>query len=136
MSLKFLAQPKKRGNKMKRPVLSSFRLSSFRSVIRFPSKILVPEILNLLTLVVHNCTYIPRNLRVETTPHISNLTLYLCAFFPFLDFSQAKKSENVEKMSRIIGTSGSLFWKRDADCSTYGFHTFFRFFSYKAKKVN
>jgi hypothetical protein len=55
MSLKFLARPKMRGNNMKRPVLSSFCLYSFRSVIRFPSKILVPEILNLLTLVVRNC---------------------------------------------------------------------------------
>ena len=53
---KILAQPKTCGNKMKRPVLSSFCPSGFRSAIRFLSKILVPEIPNLLTLVVRNCT--------------------------------------------------------------------------------
>ena len=35
----------------------SFCLSDFRTIIRFPSKNLVPEILNLLTLVVHNCIW-------------------------------------------------------------------------------
>ena len=55
--LKILAQPKTRGNNMKTPFLSSFCLSNFRNVIRFPPKNLVPEILNLLTLVVRNCTY-------------------------------------------------------------------------------
>ena len=55
-SLKFLAQPKTRGKNMKTPFLSSFCLSDFRTVLRFPPKNLVPEILNLLTLVVRNCT--------------------------------------------------------------------------------
>ena len=55
-SLKILARPKTRGNNMKTPFLSSFCLSDFRTVIRFLPKNLVPEILNLLTLVVRNCT--------------------------------------------------------------------------------
>ena len=55
-SLKFLARPKSCGNNMKTPFLSSFCLSDFRTVIRFPPKNLVPEILKLLTLVVRNCT--------------------------------------------------------------------------------
>ena len=54
--LKFLAWPKTHGNNMKTPFLSSFCLSDLRTVHRFPPKNLVPEILNLLTLVVHNCT--------------------------------------------------------------------------------
>ena len=54
-SLKILARPKTRGNNMKTPFLSSFCLSNFRTVIRFPPKNLVPEILKLLTLVVRNC---------------------------------------------------------------------------------
>ena len=54
--LKFLGWPKTRGNNMKTPFLSSFCLSDLRTVHRFPPKNLVPEILNLLTLVVHNCT--------------------------------------------------------------------------------
>ena len=41
---------------MKTPFLSSFCPSGFRSVVRFSPKNLVPEILNLLTLVVRNCT--------------------------------------------------------------------------------
>ena len=53
--LKILAQPKTHGNNMKTPFLSSFCLSNFRTVLRFPPKNLVPEILNLLTLVVCNC---------------------------------------------------------------------------------
>src|SRR6266700_4329439 len=43
---------------MKTPFLSSFNLSGFRSAIRFSPKNLVPEIFNLSTLVVHNCTAI------------------------------------------------------------------------------
>ena len=54
-SLKILARPKTRGNNMKTSFLSSLCLSDFRTVIRFPPKNLVPEILNLLTLVVRNC---------------------------------------------------------------------------------
>ena len=53
--LKILAQPKTCVNDLKTPFLSSFHLSRFRCVIRFPSKNQVPEILNLLTLVVCNC---------------------------------------------------------------------------------
>ena len=47
---------KKRGNNMEPTFLSSFWLSGFRSVIRFLPKNLVPEIINWLALVVHNCT--------------------------------------------------------------------------------
>ena len=56
-SLKILARPKTHGNNMKTPFLSSFCLSDFRTVIRFPPKNLVPEILKLLTLVVRNCRH-------------------------------------------------------------------------------
>ena len=55
-SLKILAQPKTRGKNMKTPFLSSFCQSDFRTVLRFPPKNLVPEMLNLLTLVVRNCS--------------------------------------------------------------------------------
>ena len=42
---------------MKTPFLSSFCPSGFRSVVRFSPKILVPEIINWLALVVRNCIF-------------------------------------------------------------------------------
>ena len=80
-SLKFLVQPKTRGNNMKTPFLSSFCLSDFRTVIRFLPKNLVPEILNLLTLVVCNCTSAKPDFPTQTDivlPLISQFPIVTC----------------------------------------------------------